>query len=189
VNMDETTFAFSPKVLDRAFTMEIRDVDLSGYPLEPAAEGGGADTDDFPATELLTDFTRSGAYAQITKDDVWRWSTGRRAYVEELDRLNKILSEHDFGFGYRVVDEVLGFLGAVADSPVADALPAQAAFDQAVLMKVLPKMHGTLQRLRQPLTDVMEWAGPEAEPRYPRTYKKLARMLRDAQATGHASFS
>ncbi len=32
VNMDETTHAFSPKVLDRAFTIELTDVDFSGLP-------------------------------------------------------------------------------------------------------------------------------------------------------------
>nr|PZN68637.1 MAG: hypothetical protein DIU55_13875 [Bacillota bacterium] len=32
VNVDETTFAFSPKVLDRAFTIEVKDVDLTDYP-------------------------------------------------------------------------------------------------------------------------------------------------------------
>ncbi len=31
VNMDETTHAFSPKVLDRAFTIELSDVDFLGY--------------------------------------------------------------------------------------------------------------------------------------------------------------
>src|SRR5262249_12255448 len=33
VNMDETTHAFSPKVLDRAFTIELSDVDFLGYQL------------------------------------------------------------------------------------------------------------------------------------------------------------
>ena len=32
VNMDETTHAFSPKVLDRAFTIELTDVDFTSYP-------------------------------------------------------------------------------------------------------------------------------------------------------------
>ncbi len=32
VNVDETTHAFSPKVLDRAFTLELTDVDFSAYP-------------------------------------------------------------------------------------------------------------------------------------------------------------
>jgi 5-methylcytosine-specific restriction enzyme B len=32
VNIDETTYMFSPKVLDRAFTLEFREVDFSNYP-------------------------------------------------------------------------------------------------------------------------------------------------------------
>jgi 5-methylcytosine-specific restriction protein B len=34
VNIDETTYMFSPKVLDRAFTLEFREVDFSDYPPE-----------------------------------------------------------------------------------------------------------------------------------------------------------
>ncbi len=32
VNIDETTYMFSPKVLDRAFTIEFHEIDLSNYP-------------------------------------------------------------------------------------------------------------------------------------------------------------
>lgn len=31
VNIDETTYMFSPKVLDRAFAIEFHDIDLDGY--------------------------------------------------------------------------------------------------------------------------------------------------------------
>jgi 5-methylcytosine-specific restriction endonuclease McrBC GTP-binding regulatory subunit McrB len=31
VNIDETTYMFSPKVLDRAFTIEFRDVNFDSY--------------------------------------------------------------------------------------------------------------------------------------------------------------
>ena len=41
-----------------------------------------------------------------------------------------------------------------------------AAFDAAVLMKVLPKFHGTRGKLREPLEKIVEWArepdNPEA---------------------------
>ena len=35
VNVDETTYMFSPKVLDRAFTLEFRDIDLKNYLSKP----------------------------------------------------------------------------------------------------------------------------------------------------------
>jgi hypothetical protein len=38
VNIDETTYMFSPKVLDRAFTLEFREVDFSNYPPEGVNE-------------------------------------------------------------------------------------------------------------------------------------------------------
>jgi len=45
VNMDETTYSISDKVLDRAFTIEFWDVELSSYFDRRAAENGGRDRD------------------------------------------------------------------------------------------------------------------------------------------------
>ncbi len=41
VNMDETTYQFSPKVLDRAFTLGLSEVDLAGYGLSEASPPAG----------------------------------------------------------------------------------------------------------------------------------------------------
>lgn len=50
-------------------------------------------------------------------------------------------------------------------------------------------LRGTLQRLRKPLSDMIEWAGPEHRPPYLRTCGKVARVLGQAEAAGHAIFS
>jgi len=182
VNVDETTFAFSPKVLDRAFTIEVKEVDLTNYPpaLAPAPEG-----EDGVDEALLADFTRQGRFAQITKADVAAWGRGRREYVAGLDELNRALLPHDLGFGYRVVDEILAFMGALRESPLRDALTEDEAFDAAVMMKVLPKFHGPLNRVKAPLEAVIEWAGD----RFERTHAKAAQMLERAKVAGHTRFS
>ncbi|WP_374713547.1 hypothetical protein [Symbiobacterium terraclitae] len=182
VNVDETTFAFSPKVLDRAFTIEVKDVDLRDYPpeVEPTPAGGdGVDE------ALLADFTRQGRFAQITKVDVAGWGRSRREYVALLDNLNQGLLPHDFGFGYRVVDEILAFMGALRQSPFATALSEDEAFDAALMMKVLPKFHGPLNRVKPPLEAVLAWAGD----RFERTAAKAARMLDRAAKVGHTRFA
>lgn len=193
VNTDETTFAFSPKVLDRAFTIEVRDVDLTDYPpaVEPPAAAAGLDGAVLPdqvgdvEEALLADFTRSGRFAQITKADVAGWGRSRREYVALLDDLNQRLLPHDFGFGYRVVDEILAFMGALRESPFATALSEDEAFDAAVMMKVLPKFHGPLNRVKPPLEAVLAWAGD----RFERTAAKAAQMLDRAAKVGHTRFA
>ena len=182
VNVDETTFAFSPKVLDRAFTIEVKEVDLTDYPSAvepPPSEVDGVDE------ALLADFTRQGRFAQITKADVAAWGRGRREYVDRLDELNQALLPHDLGFGYRVVDEILAFMAALRESPLRDALTEDEAFDTGVMMKVLPKFHGPLHRVKAPLEAVMDWAGD----RFERTHAKAAQMLEQAKTAGHTRFS
>jgi len=182
VNVDETTFAFSPKVLDRAFTIEVKDVDLRDYPPEVEPTPAGGDRVD---AALLADFTRQGRFAQITKADVAAWGRSRREYVALLDELNQALLPHDLGFGYRVVDEILAFMGALRESPLRHALSEDEAFDAAVMMKVLPKFHGPLNRVKAPLEAVMDWAGE----RFKKTRKKAAQMLERAKLAGHTRFA
>jgi len=67
VNVDDTTFAFSPKVLDRAFTIELTSVDLSNYPLAPGQDDQAGDADHIPRG--ATGFARNGRFAGIDKFD------------------------------------------------------------------------------------------------------------------------
>lgn len=154
VNMDETTHAFSPKVLDRAFTIELTDVDFKDYPPHPADAGEPMSDDDKHA--LLRAFTRAGTFAQISKDDI-------RAIVEEhgeirtwLANLNTELEKHRFHFGYRVFDEIAQFVFNADDNGMFPRW--RDAFEHAVYMKVLPKFNGSRARLHRPLLALVAWA-------------------------------
>ena len=57
INVDETTHTVSPKVLDRAFTIEMSDVRF-GAPV-------GADAPPIDDEQLLKDFTRAGRFAVV----------------------------------------------------------------------------------------------------------------------------
>src|SRR5699024_8678953 len=69
VNMDETTHAFRPKVLDRAFTMELTDVDFSDYP-RAVPEADDDAFDDSEKQQFLEVFSQNGAFPQIRKDEI-----------------------------------------------------------------------------------------------------------------------
>jgi hypothetical protein len=168
VNVDETTYMFSPKVLDRAFTLELSEVDFAAYPSE---RGDGLSQEELEAlrARLLPDFTNQGRFAIVDKDAVADFVRQYPTHREHLTELNALLRSHDLHFGYRVFDEIMMFLISAEGSPVFDGFGPDgldAAFDAAVLMKVLPKFHGTRGKLREPLEKIVEWArepdNPEA---------------------------
>ena len=58
-------------------------------------------------------------------------------------------------FGYRAFDEICQYL---FNNDVNGMMTFEDAFDQAVLMKVLPKFSGSRARLQSPLLGVLTWA-------------------------------
>jgi energy-coupling factor transporter ATP-binding protein EcfA2 len=156
VNVDETTQAFSPKVLDRAFTLELTEADFSAYP--PSAPGGQSDLSDDQRWAILVDFSQGGDFARIEKKVIEDY-VGRHPEARvRLQTLNALLRPHELHFGYRVFDEIISFLAAAEGNELyADLGGAEAAFDAAVLMKVLPKFHGSRGKLEKALIGVLAW--------------------------------
>jgi 5-methylcytosine-specific restriction protein B len=159
VNVDETTYMFSPKVLDRAFTLELSTVNLEEYPGKRGELLSDEALEQLRA-QLLPDFTNQGRFAIVDKRTVANFVQRQPIYREHLTELNALLQPHDLHFGYRVFDEIMMFLANAHGSPVFDGFNSSldAAFDAAVLMKVLPKFHGTRGKLRLPLLNVFAWA-------------------------------
>jgi hypothetical protein len=158
VNMDETTHAFSPKVLDRAFTIELTDVDFSAYPGNP--NGATPDVTEAAKTQLLKAFTRGGRFAIVDKDEIRQIVEARPEIRQWLQSLNTELMRDRFHFGFRVFDEIAQF---VHNADANEMLTFEEAFDHAVFMKVLPKFTGSRARLLSPLLSVLAWAiAPDA---------------------------
>lgn len=187
VNVDETTFTFSHKVLDRAFTLESNEVNLSDYPPAPSAASVTA-SPELVAT-MLVDFCQQGRFAWSTKSDVAEWGQRFGPLIQQLADLNTRLRDHYLQFGYRVVDEVLAFIAALADSPLAGSLTEESAFDSATMMKVLPKISGPKHKVEKGLKAIEQWAGPAGAPKFPITFAKVKEMLDRADKTGYTTYS
>jgi 5-methylcytosine-specific restriction enzyme B len=156
VNIDETTHAFSPKVLDRAFTLELTEADFSQYPTPIAAQP--LDLDEHLRRSLLDDFSRQGHYAQIEKAEVAGYVKNHSGLRDKLQVLNRSLQPFDLHFGYRVFDEIAAYLANAEMNGLYRGLsPAADPFDAAVLMKVLPKFHGSRSKLEEPLKILLAW--------------------------------
>jgi tRNA A37 threonylcarbamoyladenosine biosynthesis protein TsaE len=150
VNVDETTYMFSPKVLDRANVIEFRmgATELEGFLANPAKpdllklDGKGASFG-----KAFVDAARNPAAVPA---DV------KAPYDAEMLLLFKTLQAHGAEFGYRTAYETARFihfyklLGNCPDIP--DGTPQgrtwfDDAFDCVIFQKLLPKLHGSRAKL------------------------------------------
>jgi MoxR-like ATPase len=181
VNVDETTYLFSPKVLDRAFTFEFR---TSATELDPALRRPGA------ASAAASE--HRAVVAAVAANDDWHHDhphSEQEALVEDLRKLHEILTDSGHEFGHRVLYESLRYaalLGGIGFTSRAEVL------DRVVLTKLLPKMHGTRSRLEKPLADLLDFAqgsGGSTEPVLPLTASKAGRMLAVLREAQFVSFT
>jgi MoxR-like ATPase len=181
VNVDETTYLFSPKVLDRAFTFEFR---TAADELDPSLRRPS------PTPPADADTTR--LLARLAADDGWHHvhpHPQRDALVADLRALHGLLSPSGHDFGHRGFYESLRYAAILGAMGVEDRW---AVMDRILLTKLLPKMHGTRSRVEKPLRALRQFAhGPEEDQaqRMPLSGAKLDRMLEVLAEAQFVSFT
>jgi 5-methylcytosine-specific restriction enzyme B len=200
VNVDETTYMFSPKVLDRAFVLEFNDVHLDG--LSGPVQSEASESTPLALVNLEGGLKLRG---QGSGDEWKRFEGLLGGEVRELfGKLHHALAIENRHFGYRVAREIARFVDLAVEQAGTSEATVRAALDVAVLAKILPKLHGsqaeieaTLKRLiaiatgDKPEGDVFTAHGgviEGVEIPLPRTTRKLGRMLRRLRANGFVSF-
>ncbi len=199
VNMDETTFPFSRKVLDRANTIEFSFVNLV-----PAEEEAGFHSAPFTAENdfLKTDFLLLSQCLDGTeeeRDAVFRC-------CEELQSINEILEKAGAQVGYRVRDEVVFY---VLNNQRFGLLSESEAMDNEIMQKILPRIQGNGAAVKDVLCELFKrCAGQydgisrdaydlgsrmlEAVKKgvlpYPKSAAKIAFMMRRYEDDGFTSF-
>ncbi len=184
VNIDETTYMFSPKILDRAFTIELSEVDLAA--LGSARDDGAMRS--APGALHLARLPEQLAPLPPPSTDDWREFGIHEggALRDRLLRLQAWLADHDRHFGYRVAVETARFVNLALAQTAPHAAAGWVALDLALLQKVLPKLHGTQQELEEVLEGLLAFA--REEPALPRMEGKLRRMLGRLQRQGFTAF-
>jgi len=180
VNIDETTYQFSPKVLDRAFTFDFR---VATDELGRAMRRPGTVTPASPA--------QLAAFKNVLLDETWHVESPAPRLpevVEQLTDLHERLSEIGFEFGHRTFYEATRFAATLAGVGISDS---DQAIDWILMTKVLPRIHGSRRQLEPFLADLVAIAqGTESEkPLMPRTARKAARMLDLVRANQFVSFA
>lgn len=199
VNIDETTHMFSPKVLDRANTIEFRITkeemtsffQTAGTINMEAIKGKGSGMG-----ESFVDLSGKKDFQDIRTEEI---TTSLLNFFEELQ-------EAGAEYGYRSASEMLELIYnlKILDSELSD----DKKLDIAIIQKLLPKLHGSRRKLIPRLetlgkfcfenpdefkTDFLEKPNSEIDKeikiRYPLSLNKIARMYRSAIDNGFASFA
>lgn len=136
VNMDETTFSFSRKVLDRAMTIEMNEVDLYGGLDKEGSEIG-----------------------YIGNCIIGTAAEGKDVYAENkelcnqviayLEKVNNVLDKTPFKIAYRTRNEFL--LYAVNRQLLDKDSQLWQTLDEMTSMKILSRIEGDSERTKEPL--------------------------------------
>ncbi len=191
VNMDETTFPFSKKVLDRANTIEFSFVNLM-----PKAAVGSS-----PVAQKLDNGFLKTEYLYLRDCDDTDLID---SVCFNLEELNQILVKANLHVGYRVRDEVCFYM---MNNKSSGLLSEDAAFDHEIMQKILPRIQGSSAAIKEVLSelfmkcagDYSGFAGTAAYEqmqsyldskscKYPNSAKKIAFMMRRYEEDGFTSY-
>ncbi len=195
LNLDEGTHTLSRKVLDRANTLVLQEVQLREE-AEALPELPEALPVELRQALFLHARTTTVAAARAKLRGL---SVGKTdfvaAVVNTLAEANDILQPHGLHFAYRVRDEALRYCANSFDTDGSGLLTPDApddqranlltALDLQLLQKVLPRLSGTREPLDRPLRELLRWA---ERARLPRAALKLERMRSRLERDGFVTF-
>lgn len=219
VNIDETTYMFSPKVLDRANVIEFRisESEITDYLTEPGKPDMG---------RFVNQTSKQGYGATMAKDflDRTREKTSSAIPTKDVlvlffNELRKCGAEFGFRSAYEI-NRLIGVLDNLTKNDMAwdekNIVPDD-FIDIAIMQKLLPKLHGSRSKLNTTLTTlaklcvtnaVADFEGKDEEFRktyftafenlqkisfdkikYKLSFEKISRMHKNAVENGFTSYA
>jgi hypothetical protein len=153
VNMDESTHGFSRKVLDRAFTIELSDTDLTRWNTATSLPTIAQ----WPAEAWYPRATSLAGLSGLNPEDT---ETVTKV-IDVLTTINGFLQQAQLQVGYRTRDEVALF--GLHASELANAFltregAAVNPLDLAIHMKILPRLVGGSGAVRRAVLQLLGWA-------------------------------
>ena len=133
VNMDETTFSFSRKVLDRAMSIEMNEVSYDDFI-------SGVSENDIPnLTSMNSLLVNRPIKAQAVKDE------DSYKVIDFLKSINDILEGTPYKLGYRAANEAMLY---VASAKAFGNASLASSLDDFTLMKILSRIEGDDAKLK-----------------------------------------
>ena len=196
INVDETTYMFSPKVLDRANVIEFKIAtdemkDYLGKKVNINLEQAYS-----TCADMAVDFVNK-AKSQVEKDE-----KNKDILLSFFQELKKVNAE----FGYRTVNEISRYIHFVNENDddtddEKDRLKGDKAIDTSILQKLLPKLHGSRKKLVPVLTSLWQLCLKDGftkeidaefiknDFKYPESAEKIQRMYNAVVDNGFTSFA
>ena len=191
INVDETTYMFSPKVLDRAHVIEFK---IAAEEMAIYLE----------ADKMVNRHACHSTCAGMAEDFLARTNTcavgaETTSVQSTLNGFFKELKSVNAEFGYRTASEIYRYINNVGNE-----LGEHGAIDTAILQKLLPKLHGSRKKLSPVLSALWKLCFTEnssisiegvkdfAEVQgivYKHTAEKILRMYKAVVDNGFTSFA
>ena len=185
VNMDETTVSFSRKVLDRAMTIEMNEVDLHG-----GLEHGAGNEIGYIGNSIIGD----AAEGCDVYEDNHELCDQVLAYLEQV---NAILEVTPFKIAYRTRNEFLMY--AVNRKKLDEKSQLWQSLDEMTSMKILSRIEGDEERTKKVLDGLKALVEEQIVAQMPTdagetpalqsiSAAKIDEMLAKLKATGFTSY-
>lgn len=172
VNMDETTFSFSRKVLDRAMSIVMDDVDYESY-FNGTSENNVPEMDE-GIKQLIINRHINGLEAEGNDADTVK---------NYLTAINAILDKTPFKLGYRAANEALLYVSAAHS--INPETATNAALDEFTLMKILSRIEGDKRSIDNLLENLK---GVITNADYPKSYEVLDTMSKTLNSKQFVSY-
>jgi 5-methylcytosine-specific restriction protein B len=195
INVDETTYMFSPKVLDRANVIEFKISDKEMEQFLNEMKPVDRDSINYKGADMGADFVNCVKDNQLADDS---------SIKDKLNCFFRDLKTVNAEFGYRSATEIYRFVSqAKTHDDTENKMSLEEIVDCAIVQKLMPKLHGSRKKLDTTLNALWkECFISEADKQtlpilkdnvvkasLSLTADKIQRMYDAAMANGFTSFS
>lgn len=186
VNMDETTYMFSPKVLDRANVIEFEPASVSRFLRSGLAEYRPKGDAEFLQDCMKGVECRSMGARDIVSEIESHDRGAMDALTSDLESIQTVMIGMKLPFGYRTLDEFMRFMYVAWVYRGKDEFTDWRRFaDSQIKQRILPKIHGN-SAIMNGLRDLLKICRDGG---YPRSAAKLERMISVLESQRYVSFN
>lgn len=195
INVDETTYMFSPKVLDRANVIEFKISEKEMDKFLDEMKPVNRESLKYKASAMGQSFVELASEEDLANDEIVKQTL--KSFFVHLKSVNA-------EFGYRSATEIYRFISQALkndDSVKPENIAIEPILDWAMVQKLLPKLHGSRKKLEPVLQALWKECFNDSQykesisaefvshAKYPLTADKLQRMYAAAYANGFTSFA
>lgn len=190
INVDETTYMFSPKVLDRANVIEFKISDDEMNRFLKMDMNVNIEIANGLCANMGQDFVEKSSVKNLENSGL-----AQKTLISFFKVLKKVNAE----FGYRSAIEIYRFIANA--KACAEGMTEDEILDAAIVQKLLPKLHGSRKKLEPVLKALWGLCMQNAHTaeaiirenvqyaKFPESADKIQRMMQTALENGFTSFA